>query len=78
MKPVELIAYQIGNSSKQGNIIGDGFLGSGTTMVAAHQLNRRCYGMELDPKYCQVIVDRMLALDPDLEVKRNGKQYIKN
>jgi len=53
----------------------DGFLGSGSTMVAAHQLDRRCYGMELDPKYCQVILDRMLTLDPTLEVKRNGQPY---
>ena len=53
----------------------DGFLGSGSTMVAAHQLNRRCYGMELDPKYCQVILDRMLTLDPTLEIKRNGEPY---
>jgi DNA modification methylase len=55
----------------------DLFLGTGTTMVASHQLNRKCYGMELDPKYCQVIVDRMLKLDPTLEVKRNGQTYIK-
>jgi len=47
-------------------------------MVAAHQLNRKCYGMELDPKYCQVIIDRMLKLDENLEVKINGKKYIKN
>jgi DNA modification methylase len=53
----------------------DGFLGSGSTMVAAHQLGRKCYGMELDPKYCQVIVDRMRKLDPTLEIKRNGKLY---
>ena len=77
MKPVELIAYQIGNSSKQGDIVADAFLGSGTTMVASHQLNRKCYGMELDPKYCQVIVDRMLKLDPTLEVKLNGQPYVK-
>lgn len=51
----------------------DGFLGSGSTMVASHQLKRKCYGMELDPKYCQVIVDRMLKLDPSLIVKRNGE-----
>jgi DNA modification methylase len=75
MKPILLIAPLIQNSSKQGWIVSDGFLGSGSTMVAAHQLNRKCYGMELDPKYCQVIIDRMLKLDPTLEVKRNGQPY---
>jgi site-specific DNA-methyltransferase (adenine-specific) len=75
MKPVELIAYQVSNSSKIGNLVCDGFLGSGTTMVAAHQLNRKCYGMELDPKYCQVIVDRMRKLDPAIKIKRNGVDY---
>jgi DNA modification methylase len=52
----------------------DGFLGSGSTMVAAHQLKRRCYGMELEPKYCAVIIDRMRKLDSSLIIKRNGKQ----
>jgi DNA modification methylase len=75
MKPILLIAPLIQNSSKEGWIVSDAFLGSGSTMVAAHQLNRKCYGMELDPKYCQVIVDRMLKLDPTLEVKRNGLPY---
>ena len=55
----------------------DLFLGSGTTMVAAHQLNRKCYGMELDAKYCQVIAERMMKLDSALEVKINGKLYKK-
>tara|TARA_R110000744_G_scaffold102377_10_gene196957 strand:+ start:886 stop:2148 length:1263 start_codon:yes stop_codon:yes gene_type:complete len=75
MKPIPLIAYQIGNSSKSGDLVGDGFLGSGTTMVAAHQLKRKCYGMELDPKYCQVIIDRMRALEPLIDIKINGKDY---
>ena len=44
-------------------------------MVAAHQLKRKCYGMELDPKYCQVIIDRMVKLDSKIIVKINGKQY---
>lgn len=60
---------------KEGQLVLDQFLGTGTTMVAAHQLNRKCFGMELDPKYCQVIIDRMLKLDPTLEVKRNGQPY---
>jgi site-specific DNA-methyltransferase (adenine-specific) len=72
MKPIELISYQINNSSKQGDIVADAFLGSGTTMIASHQTNRICYGMELDPKYCQVIIDRMKKLDPSIEIKRNG------
>lgn len=72
MKPIPLIAYQIGNSSKAGDIVCDGFGGSGTTMVASEQMNRRCRMMELDPKYCQVIVDRMKTLDPALLVKKNG------
>jgi len=72
MKPILLLAPLIQNSSKEKEIVGDGFLGSGSTMVASHQLKRKCYGMELDPKYCQVIVDRMKKLDPTLEVKRNG------
>ena len=75
MKPVPLIAYQIGNSSKQGDIVADGFGGSGTTMVAAHQLGRKGYLVEYDPKYCQVIIDRMRKLDPSLVIKRNGEKY---
>jgi len=77
MKPIPLIENALNNSSKNGMIILDLFLGSGSTMVAAHQLKRKCYGMELDPKYCQVIIDRMLKLDENLEVKRNGKPYVK-
>ena len=60
-------------NSYSDRLILDLFLGSGTTMVAAHQLKRKCYGMELDPKYCQVIVDRMKKLDPDLVIKKNGQ-----
>jgi DNA modification methylase len=71
-KPIELPSRAIENSSKKNDIILDVFLGSGSTMVASHQLNRKCYGMELDPKYCQVIIDRMKKLDSTLVIKRNG------
>jgi len=74
-KPIELASWFFNNWGKENDLIADLFFGSGTTMVAAHQLNRRCYGMELDPKYCQVILDRMLTLDPTLEIKRNGEPY---
>jgi DNA modification methylase len=75
MKPVELVANALLNNSKVGDLAVDWYCGSGTTMVAAHQLERRCHGMEIEPKYCQVIVDRMLKLDPSLEVKINGTPY---
>lgn len=58
MKPVKLIAKLIGNSSKEGDLVLDIFGGSGTTMIAAEQLNRRCYMMELDPHYADVIIER--------------------
>jgi DNA modification methylase len=72
-KPIGLIADML--NQIEGETIADPFLGGGSTMVAAHQLKRKCYGMELDPKYCQVIVDRMLKLDPSIEIKRNGQPY---
>jgi DNA modification methylase len=77
MKPSKLISRMINEFCKDATIIVDIFLGSGTTMLASHQLKRKCYGMELDPKYCQVIIDRMQKLDATLEVKRNGQSYIK-
>ena len=76
-KPIDIVSKALTNSSLPNHLIFDLFLGSGSTMVAAHQLNRKCYGMELDPKYCQVIIDRMHKLDPSLEIKINGKPYDK-
>jgi DNA modification methylase len=70
-KPITLISDII-KAVNEKDLICDIFLGSGTTMVAAHQLKRKCYGMELDPKYCQVIIDRMKKLDATLVIKRNG------
>lgn len=74
MKPISIIEMALNDNINKKNIY-DAFLGSGSTMVASHQLKRKCYGMELDPKYCQVIVDRMMQLDSELEVKINGKTY---
>ena len=68
--PVDFANFFISNFCE--NSIIDLFCGSGTTMIVAHQLKRKCYGMELDPKYCQVIVDRMKKLDPSLIIKKNG------
>jgi DNA modification methylase len=75
MKPIELIANEMQISSNKNSLVFDFFLGSGSTMVASHQLKRKCYGMELDPKYCQVIIDRMKNLDPTIIIKRNGEPY---
>lgn len=74
-KPVELSSFAMQNHSYNNGLIVDLFLGSGSTMVAAHQLKRKCYGMELDPKYCQVIIDRMINLDPSLTFKKNWQPY---
>ena len=77
-KPIPLCERAIKSSCPDGGLVIDSFLGSGSTMVAAHQIGRKCYGMELEPKYCQVIVDRMYKLDPSLEIKINGKPYDQN
>ena len=58
MKPVRLFGYQIVNSSKPGDIVLDTFGGSGTTIIAAEQLGRRARLMEIDPRYCDVIIAR--------------------
>jgi DNA modification methylase len=71
-KPISLSAYAIPDFIDENDLVLDLFLGSGSTMAASHQLKRKCYGMELDPKYCQVIVNRMQKLDPSLIIKKNG------
>lgn len=58
MKPVALVGRALTNSSMLNSIVLDPFLGSGTTLIAAEQLGRICYGLELDPGYCDVIVER--------------------
>jgi DNA modification methylase len=71
--PIQLPSLFIENFTESSVL--DLFLGSGSTMVAAHQLKRKCYGMELEPKYCQVIIDRMIKLDSTIIIKRNGLNY---
>ena len=58
MKPVRLFGYQISNSSRAGEIVLDTFAGSGTTVIACEQLNRKARLVELDPHYCDVIIAR--------------------
>lgn len=62
MKPVELVVRALLNSSKPGGVVLDLFLGSGSTMIAAEQEGRRCYGMEIDPGYADVAVERWESL----------------
>lgn len=71
-KPVECMARPMRNHA--GDVY-DPFGGSGTTMVAAQQLDRTCYMIELEPKYCQLIINRMRNAFPELEVKINGVEY---
>lgn len=72
MKPIKLIARLITNSSKRGQIVGDFFGGSGSTLMACEQLDRRCYTMELDPHYADVIIDRWQQLTDKQAVKISG------
>lgn len=78
MKPLELFSYQIKNSSKQRDIVGDSFSGSGTTLIACEQTWRQARVIELDPKYCDVNVTRWIKYMQDnnleFEIKLNGKK----
>jgi DNA modification methylase len=65
MKPIRLIGRQINNSTKPREIVLDPFGGSGSTLIAAEQLNRSCYMMELDPRYADVIIKRYEDLTGD-------------
>jgi DNA modification methylase len=61
-KPVALAAWFFNNWGRPGDVVADCFLGSGTTLIAAEQLGRKCYGMEISPAYCDVIVKRWETL----------------
>lgn len=76
MKPVQLFAYLMENSSKPGDIILDSFCGSGTTLIACEQMGRVARVLELDPKYCDVIIKRYINLvgsSDGVAVERNGE-----
>lgn len=69
-KKPKLPGIFVSHYTGKGDLVCDFFGGSGSTMVAAHQLERRCFMMELEPENCQVIVDRMKALDGTLQIKK--------
>jgi len=69
MKPVGLLRRLILNSTKVGDAVYDPFGGSGSTLIACEQTKRRCLTIEVDPKYCQTIIDRFNKLTGK-EVKR--------
>lgn len=75
-KPIELCSFFIKEYVEDKNIVLDLFWWSGSTMVACHQLNRKCFMSELDPKYVQTIINRMIKLDSTLEIKRNWQPYL--
>lgn len=75
-KPVELIMYALANSSKVGDIVLDPFLGSGSTLVSCEKTNRSCYGMELDPKFADVIVERWCNFTNNRSIKKNGEAIV--
>ena len=73
-KPVECMMRPIQNNSKPGDVVYDPFVGSGTTMVAAEQSGRTCYGMELEPEYCAVILERLsgMGLQPQMLARKEA------
>ena len=77
-KPVPLIAYLIKQSTQTNGLILDGFLGSASTLIACEELNRICYGIEIEPKFVDVAVKRYLNLvgsDEEINLLRDGKEY---
>ena len=75
-KPVELIMYALNNSSKVDDIVMDPFLGSGSTMIACEKTNRICVGMELDPRFADVIIQRYVDYTGNRDVMCNGEKIV--
>jgi DNA modification methylase len=76
MKPILLCAELIYNSSREGDLVYEPFGGSGSTLIAAAQLNRICYASEIDARYCDVIAKRFLREYPGEQIRliRNGQE----
>ena len=72
MKPLAVMRWCVG--MVEGCNVYDPFMGSGTTLIACEQLNRKCYGMEIDPRYCDVIVARWESLTGQTAVKQFGDE----
>ena len=68
LEPLELAERAVRNSSKRNDLVLDPFLGSGTTLIACARLGRRCFGLEIDPRYCDCIVRRYIALSGERAV----------
>jgi len=75
-KPVELICYGLANSSKGEDIVLDLFLGSGSVLIAAEKMGRVCYGMELDPHYVDVVVQRYVDYTGNTKIIKNGQEEV--
>lgn len=73
-KPVELPVKALVNSSRKGDTVLDLFLGSGSTLIAAEKIGRKCYGMELDPRYVDVVVERWLQFTKQTTVIKNSEE----
>ena len=72
-KPIQLIIDILGEYSKAKELILDPYLGSGTTLIACEKTNRKSYGIEIDPIYCDVIIQRYKDLKPEAKIELNGE-----
>ncbi len=75
MKPVDVCEHGILHSSNSGQLVADLFLGSGTTIIACEKNNRRCYGMEISPSYCDVILDRFTKFSGKDPIREDGVKW---
>lgn len=75
-KPTELGVRAISRNTDEGGLVVDAFLGSGSTLIAAEKTGRTCYGMELDPKYVDVIIQRYVDFTLDQDITKNGEKIL--